>query len=48
VGHGSIVGANAVVTKDAPPDSLLMGVPATARPRGTAASHGLPTPEYLI
>ena len=48
VGHGSIVGANAVVTRDSPPDSLLMGVPATARPRGTAASHGLPTPEYLI
>ena len=48
VGHGSIVGANAVVTKDAPPDSLLVGVPARARPRGTAASHGLPTPEYLI
>lgn len=48
VGRGSIVGANAVVTKDAPPDSLLIGVPARARPRGTAASHGLPTPEYLI
>lgn len=48
VGQGSIVGANAVVTKDAPEHSLLVGVPAIARPRGSAASHGLTEPEYLI
>lgn len=48
VGRGSIVGANAVVTRDAPADSLLVGVPARARPRDTAASHGLPTPESLL
>jgi serine O-acetyltransferase len=33
VGRGSIVGANAVVLEDVPPDSLAVGVPAVARPR---------------
>ncbi|MFZ4894529.1 serine O-acetyltransferase EpsC [Plantibacter sp. Mn2098] len=49
IGAGSIVGANAVVTKDAPPQSLLVGVPAIARPRGEG-DHGLALldPEYQI
>ncbi|HEX3731360.1 MAG TPA: serine O-acetyltransferase EpsC [Mycobacteriales bacterium] len=34
IGAGSSVGANAVVVKDAPPDSIVVGVPAVARPRG--------------
>ncbi len=33
VGEDSVVGANAVVVKDAPPRSLLVGIPAIARPR---------------
>ena len=33
IGAHSVVGANAVVVHDAPPSSLLVGVPATARPR---------------
>lgn len=32
IGSGSVVGAQAVVTRDAPPRSLLAGVPATVRP----------------
>lgn len=31
IGAGSMIGANAVVTRDAPPDSILVGVPAKAR-----------------
>lgn len=33
IGAGSVVGANAVVTKDAPADSILVGVPAKPRQR---------------
>jgi serine O-acetyltransferase len=33
VGADSVVGAGAVVVHDAPPHSLLLGVPAVARPR---------------
>ncbi|MEF2975632.1 serine O-acetyltransferase EpsC [Subtercola sp. YIM 133946] len=33
IGSGSHVGANAVVLHDAPPNSLLVGIPAVARPR---------------
>lgn len=33
VGHNTVVGANAVVTKNAPEDSILVGVPARARRR---------------
>ncbi|CAN5361803.1 serine O-acetyltransferase [soil metagenome] len=33
IGRGSAVGANAVVLTDAPPHSLVTGVPAVARPR---------------
>lgn len=32
IGEGSVVGAQAVVTRDAPPRSLLVGVPAKPRP----------------
>ncbi|MBG6239662.1 serine O-acetyltransferase [Mycetocola sp. CAN_C7] len=48
VGAGSIVGANAVVTKDAPAQSLLVGVPAVARPRVPGKTYGLTEPEYHI
>lgn len=33
IGARSAIGANAVVTRDAPADSILTGVPATIRPR---------------
>ncbi|WP_298041109.1 serine O-acetyltransferase EpsC [uncultured Microbacterium sp.] len=33
VGRNTVVGANAVVTKDAPADSILVGVPARTRKR---------------
>lgn len=34
IGADSAVGAGAVVVKDAPPDSIVVGVPAVVRPRG--------------
>jgi serine O-acetyltransferase len=44
IGQWSTVGANAVVTRDAPPRSILLGIPARAQP-GTAeeikAARGL-------
>ncbi|MDJ1369882.1 serine O-acetyltransferase EpsC [Gulosibacter molinativorax] len=39
IGADSSVGANAVVTKSAPPNSILTGVPARARQRTTPATH---------
>ena len=47
--HGA-VGANAVVTKDAPPYSVLTGVPAKARARGHKEDTRtlMMAPEYLI
>ena len=33
IGHDSIIGANAVVVTDAPPHSVLTGIPARVRPR---------------
>lgn len=36
IGAGSAVGANAVVVKDAPPDSIITGIPATFRHRDSA------------
>lgn len=50
IGAHSVVGANAVVTKDAPADSVLVGVPARAR-RRTASEDTralLTAPEYHI
>ncbi len=37
IGHDSIVGANAVVVTDAPPHSVLTGIPARVRPRTASA-----------
>ncbi len=50
VGAGSVVGANAVVTKDAPADSILVGVPAKARSRvsGDDTRALLTAPDYSI
>ena len=50
IGAGSAVGANAVVTKDAPEDSILVGVPAKTRRRepGDDTRALLTTPEYFI
>jgi len=50
IGAGSVVGANAVVTRDAPEDSVLVGVPAKARKRGAGEDTRalLTTPEYYI
>ena len=50
IGAGSVVGAKAVVTRDAPADSVLVGVPATARSRraGEETRALLTTPEYFI
>jgi len=50
IGAGSVVGANAVVTRDAPADSVLVGVPATARSRraGEETRALLTTPEDFI
>jgi serine O-acetyltransferase len=36
IGAGSAVGANAVVVKDAPPESIITGIPATFRHRDAA------------
>jgi serine O-acetyltransferase len=33
IGHDSAVGANSVVVKDVPAESLVVGIPGTARPR---------------
>ncbi|WP_353111915.1 serine O-acetyltransferase EpsC [Microbacterium sp.] len=50
VGTRSVVGANAVVTRDAPPYSILVGVP--ARPRGRKGDEDLAAlltaPDYAI
>lgn len=50
IGARSVVGANAVVTRDAPEDSVLVGVPAKARLRGGGEDTRavLTTPEYFI
>ncbi|MFE1665918.1 serine O-acetyltransferase EpsC [Microbacterium sp. P02] len=50
IGSDSVIGANAVVTRDAPADSILVGVPATARTRrpGVDTRALLTTPEYTI
>ncbi|WP_119698224.1 serine O-acetyltransferase EpsC [Microbacterium halotolerans] len=50
IGENSTVGANAVVTRDAPAGSVLLGIPAKVRPRepGTDAQALLQAPEYQI
>ena len=50
IGAGSVIGANAVVTVDAPEDSLLVGIPAKPRkrPPGEDTRAVLTAPEYYI
>lgn len=50
IGARSMIGANAVVTKDAPEDSILVGVPAKARARteGLDTRAILTAPDYII
>lgn len=50
IGAHSLVGANAVVTRDAAPDSVLVGVPAKARARRSSDDTRalLTAPEYWI
>ncbi|MBT2485519.1 MULTISPECIES: serine O-acetyltransferase EpsC [unclassified Microbacterium] len=50
IGAGSVVGANAVVTRDAPAQSILVGVPAKQRQRtvGEATPALLTAPDYSI
>lgn len=50
IGAGSVVGANAVVTRDAPADSILVGVPAKPRQRvvGEDTRALLTAPDYSI
>ncbi len=50
IGAGSAIGANAVVTRSAPEDSILVGVPAKPRARreGLDTRAVLTTPEYFI
>ena len=50
IGAGSVIGANAVVTRDAPADSILVGVPAKPRVKreGLDTRALLTVPEYSI
>jgi serine O-acetyltransferase len=50
IGADSVIGANAVVTVDAPEGSILVGVPAKPRPRrdGVDTRAVLTAPEYSI
>lgn len=50
IGAGTAIGANAVVTKDAPADSVLTGIPAKVRSRvaGENLAHLLSAPDYSI
>ncbi|WP_261164840.1 serine O-acetyltransferase EpsC [Microbacterium sp. Marseille-Q6965] len=50
IGAHSVVGANAVVTRDAPEHSVLLGIPAKVRALGTGedARRYLQAPEYMI
>jgi serine O-acetyltransferase len=36
VGRGSVIGANSVVVRDVPPDSVVTGIPGVARPKHSA------------
>lgn len=50
IGAGSVIGANAVVTRDAPEDSLLVGIPAKPRPQvpGASTRAAQTAPEFYI
>jgi serine O-acetyltransferase len=41
IGSNSVVGAQAVVVADAPPNSVVTGIPAVARPRGDGTTKDL-------
>ena len=45
IGAGSRIGANAVVVKDVPSDSVVVGVPGRARPRNNAKATSTPDPD---
>ena len=48
IGAGSAIGANAVVTRDCPPDSIVVGIPGKARPRQPEEHRPLLDPaEYV-
>ena len=48
IGEGSAVGANAVVTKDVPPHSIAVGIPAKIRPRKTDERARLVDPDCYV
>lgn len=50
IGAGSVIGANAVVTRDAPADSILVGIPAKPRVKrqGIDTRALLTVPDYSI
>ena len=48
IGAGSAVGANAVVTKDVPENSIAVGIPAKVRPRKTDECVKLVDPDSYI
>jgi serine O-acetyltransferase len=48
IGDGSLIGANAVVTKDVPAGCVAVGVPAAIRPRARVVEHPLVDPAIYI
>ena len=48
IGADSAIGANAVVTRDAPADSIITGIPAQARPRTPRQHEELVDPTSYI
>lgn len=39
VGRGSVIGANCVVVRDVPPDSIVTGIPGISRPKKAATTE---------
>lgn len=48
IGEGSAVGANAVVTKDVPPNCIAIGIPAKCRPRKQDEHKHLVDPDAYV
>ncbi|KAA8730767.1 serine O-acetyltransferase EpsC [Corynebacterium tuscaniense] len=48
IGEGSAVGANAVVTKDVPPNCIAIGIPAKCRPRKSDERQHLVDPDAYV
>ena len=48
IGEGSAVGANAVVTKDVPPHSIAVGIPAKIRPKNPGEKTHLVDPDCYV